>query len=444
MEFEELLRAGAIVPERCWPPSACAEHIGGSAACFQDGGACGSSDTATPQKACGIDDLDLISGSGASEHAAGAYYEISEEDFDRLLRAGHLFPAEEAEGEAEALSARYPPAATPGSDLERQPELAAYEVSEAEFERLLLAGALCEDLSLEQPELNACRLPDARLELPPPLSREDDFREASGRGGLPARGAAPVEDELEELLRDVADSSTSTSASASSAPAAADAPLNGARGRGHTAPAGSGPRPPAAPPPPAHRQQRPRWERRLPGDKLVGQKASASGAGTSQGTARSGGGLFFLPTDSVPLKRAGSTPSPASNAAAAEEVDDETAYAQIRGQASAAGSPLHSARLLRGLRTPPATMVPKRAHEALSSSRATSLPPFGGSGSAGSSPEPPQELVAPAFAQPRRRPLHLPRSGGSGGVIQASVGPASSSPEMFAGRYAAQRQSLFR
>lgn len=146
----------------------------------------------------------------------------------------------------------------------------------------------------------------------------------------------------------------------------------------------------------------------------AGSRRTASGGAVKRRepkTKPSGGGLFFLPTDGVPvdgqLPRPLSRPPPlgpevAVGAEAPEQEEHETEVPESIGvedwednfRASdrvAAGSPLHSARLLRGLRSP---SEPDRP----GSMRSASLPPS-------SIGDDDFRLMAP-----KRRPAGLPRA----------------------------------
>jgi len=189
------------------------------------------------------------------------------------------------------------------------------------------------------------------------------------------------------------------------------------------------PHPPASMPPQRPPPQRER--RRLSGTSPAGVVAVKS-------STPSGGGLFILPTDNVPPPKRGATPTSGATSMAEEPDElDEEAYLQKQSQGSAghaAGSPVNSTRLLRGLMGSPPVSTQEQRFEVFSpssGSRSASVPPGGCAGACGSTnstPEPPQELVS-KNALPRRRDLHLKRGTPTGGKLPrlGSAGASGSS-----------------
>lgn len=249
-----------------------------------------------------------LQGCGQGEEA----YEISEEEFERLMQAGQLREPG-VEDEASSTDVR----STPSPGLEgclSGPGADALEVSDEQFQQLLLAGALRPD----QPEL-LCPSAGSCSRAPSPEAEEVDEEEyeeevCSTRpqpsqhcsGGVPRRHSAP------RVI-------TRTS---EQAPAAQARCL----------------RPPARP---GQAKAAPRRARKV----------------------ETGGGLFFLPTDgvpavgsrsvaggcaSVPFQSSAEAASRASwNGSRAPSAASSTEVMPMQEEAPIAGSPLHSAQRLR-------------------------------------------------------------------------------------------------
>lgn len=286
----------------------------------------------------------VVEQAGDGEAAAAEYWEISEEEFERLMQCGQLFPAacEEDVGDIEQDSTA----------------LAAYEVSEEQFERLAVAGAL--------------RSPSAADADAPPA---------------PAPEQAAV--------------------AAAAAAAARRRPAAGAGGAGgapqSSADCSSGlPRQTRQPASQSRETRRPRSVDCALITKSKGKREQQGGCA---------GGLFFLPTDAVPSASRGGSPaepsahssrsgSSASSCPGGGESHRGPAEEDFSRIKVAAGAPLHSARLLRELR-PAGGEARQRRSMSVPPSGGEASPPAGGSAAA-------DQRSAPAARG--RRPLALPRT----------------------------------
>eukprot|EP00929_Paragymnodinium_shiwhaense_P054764 TRINITY_DN27446_c0_g1_i1.p1 TRINITY_DN27446_c0_g1~~TRINITY_DN27446_c0_g1_i1.p1 ORF type:complete len:1300 (+),score=335.55 TRINITY_DN27446_c0_g1_i1:105-4004(+) len=364
------------------------------------------------------------------------YYEISEEEFERLMQAGQLFSSAEVPGEEAADRA-----ATSSSP---SPAVEPYEISDSQFEELLQAGVLrpngpdrCDGAPLPRPASKEEQQQQRQMQVAG-YKRAHDW--LVGQPQQPA-GVSPRKADIVEGPK-ARTAGGSAEAGAASGRAAHRQPLV--------------PKPPADKPPP-------RKERRRPSAGSVGSvgegssksRSGSKSSGASAGAA-AGGGLFFLPTDGVP-KRNGQERSYSSSPQHADFEGPDIYMEQQRFEGRvAAGSPLHSARWLRELRTPhahgggvaaPPSLYGTPPPAAIGCynmdsypdvspmvSRAMSVPPgcYSSGGSQETSPVPPQDLSTLGSLS-RRKPLHMPRTpvgklprlATAGGIIAGAASASS-------------------
>lgn len=237
-------------------------------------------------------------------------YEVSDEEFSRLMRAGALHEYCEHDGE---------------SFNEELKEAQAYEVSDEEFERLLQAGVLSMAAKEEEdaPTNSPCPLENSLQ--PPGLSDSCCSQPAKGQHCVALRPPPPVAPRDAPQIR---------RRSEPIANALGEKPCNSI-GRHSRMP------PKSAPPKPL-------------GPKPAPKKIGKAGCDANMASACRGG-LFFFPTDGVPAVSsraavrgvATSSNSPCEEALFTGREEMELHELMDTYHTAAAGTPLHSARLLR-------------------------------------------------------------------------------------------------
>jgi len=314
-----------------------------------------------------VEDPTTLAGEDANEGdgAPHDFYEITEEEFERLMQAGQLVSAEEFAC-APAMSSY---AMQQGGQVD---SYGAYDVSDAQFQQLLYAGVLQPDLAgfAHVAQGSACCTPEQ------PTGNEQYDYQAAGSGDWQYQ---EVEANFDEEL--VAETDRCTSESPVEVPTpsrSAPAGSSGESKAGSSRP-GSG----------ARRRRRP---------------ASADGGKERRSKGHSGGGgLLFMPTDLAPRGKRSPDEQVAEPVSLGrllcEDADDDLRDPCWNGSLEnmhqgqvAAGNPIHSASFLHDLRTPP----PPFSELA----RSPPMPP-----DTGSTPDPFQDSI-----RSRRRPLGLPRA----------------------------------
>ncbi|CAE8681373.1 unnamed protein product, partial [Polarella glacialis] len=266
-------------------------------------------------------------------------YEVSEEEFERLLAAGAL----DGGGAVE--------------DGEEVGEF--YEISEEEFDRLYQAGQVSP-------------------------AQEDAPRSASNSSEQQRPASNNISSNNSSAPRPASNSSSSVRGFVSGArrlqPSVVDKEAAGSR-RPMPPPAPGNPKPPPSTAPAASIRcpDLATRRRRRPQTVDLGQEI--------KGKVASGGGLFFPPTDGAFFAGEG-------ECSFWSEVPDRPLAAKLLLSPSAAGSPLQSARLLRGLKASGAASLQSSMPESEASS--SSSAPWQG------------EEGHPSFA--RRRPMGVPRT----------------------------------
>mmetsp|Transcript_97679 Transcript_97679/g.152717 ORF Transcript_97679/g.152717 Transcript_97679/m.152717 type:complete len:809 (-) Transcript_97679:147-2573(-) len=257
-------------------------------------------------------------------HLEPVCYEVSDEEFSRLLHAGALQGVCEHDGETCEVA------------LDE-----AYEVSDEEFERLLQAGVLSMAAQEDASTIPCCKLASPRQQgLPDSCTSRVETRDLQQQRSAPRPPPTAHTRDAPQIRR-------------RSEPHASDQPSN---------PIGRQPRrpPKSAPPKPL-------------GSKPAPKRIGKVGCDSSMASACRGG-LFFLPTDGVPAVSSRAAPRGAIASSSSQDDEDALGEAMFTGaddmefrdfmdsyrtvHQAAAGSPLHSARLLRERAAP--RSVPSR------------------------------------------------------------------------------------